>query len=89
MSGDVIVYKRKVETVKAIQWNGKNLSEISDFLGEYLGPIERRPDYRPKVKGKNNNRHYWIDVDKGDFIYKDELGFHVTSERWFFESFDK
>lgn len=82
-------YKTKPRFVEAIQWTGKNLDQFSHFLGDCLGPIERRMDYKPKIKGKNDERHFWVEVDTGDYVYKDELGFHVTKERWFFESYEE
>lgn len=81
-------YQTRPETVEAIQWTGKNLEQLAAFLGECLGPIERRMDYKPRINGKNDANHYWIDLDRGDYVYKDDRGFHATKERWFFQKFE-
>jgi hypothetical protein len=82
-------YIQRPVIIEAIQWTGKNLDELSSFLGDCLGPIERRMDYKPRIKGKNDERHFWVHLDIGDYIYRDELGFHATSERWFFQSYEE
>jgi hypothetical protein len=80
----VRTYYKKPEKIRAIQWTGDNLNEVSGFVGECLGPIERRPDYKLKVKGKNCPTWFWVDVDKGDYITLNESGeFHVKTEKWF------
>jgi len=43
-------YKSKPKVIDAIQWTGKNLEEIINFVGESLMPIERRMDYDLKIK---------------------------------------
>jgi hypothetical protein len=43
-------YRKKPVEIEAIQWTGRNLDEISFFVGEALLPIERRPDYQLKIK---------------------------------------
>lgn len=48
-------YNRRAVEVQAVQWTGKNLDELIEFLGDALGPIERRIDYKPRVYGHNMN----------------------------------
>lgn len=38
-------YRKKPVVIEAAQWNGMNTQEIKDFVGDALGPLERRPDY--------------------------------------------
>lgn len=53
-------YRKKPGQVQAVQWNGKNLEELQEFLGDALGPIERRPDYKPRVYGTNMNVNDYV-----------------------------
>lgn len=43
-------FRKKPVVVEAVQWTGKNLEEISSFVGDSLMPIERRPDYDLQIK---------------------------------------
>ncbi len=67
------VRKKPVE-VDAIQWTGKNLEEIFAFCGpQNLGPIERRPDYKLKVKTLESGGGYH-EADTYDWIIKGVKG---------------
>ena len=84
----VKTYYKKPVKVKSLQWNGKNLNDVAEFVGDCLGPIERRPDYKIRVRGKNDPRWLFVDIDVGDYIVQDLCGeFHIKSEKWFMEEF--
>lgn len=86
---NIRTYYKKREAVKAIQWTGTNLHDLSRFLGDCLGPIERRMDYKPKIKGKNDATYFWIELGKGDWVYQSEDGiFHATRDKYFWQQFE-
>lgn len=59
-------YRNKPKVIDAIQWTGKNLEEISNFVGDSLMPIERRPDYDLHIKTLEGIHR----ADKYDWIIK-------------------
>lgn len=62
-------YRNKPVIREAIQWTGQNLDEVIAFVGEALGPIERRPDYKLKIKTLESG-HGYHEADKFDWIIK-------------------
>ena len=63
-------YRSKPTIKEAIVWTGKNLEEVSNFVGDSLMPIERRPDYELKIKTLEGEHV----VSRGDYIVKGVKG---------------
>jgi hypothetical protein len=83
-------YRKKPVVIEAIQWTGRNINELADFLGDCLGPIERRPDYTPKIKGRNDATYFWVSIYPFDWVYKNSDGiFHVSTDKWFQNDYEK
>lgn len=59
-------YRSKQVIKEAIQWTGKNVDEVFNFVGSSLEPIERRPDYDLKIKTLEGV----MKVNINDFIIK-------------------
>lgn len=79
-------YISKPKTIEAIQWTGKNIEEISSFVGDSLMPIERRPDYDLKIKTLEGV----MVADKFDFIIKGIKGeFYPCKPDIFEASYEK
>lgn len=76
----------KPKIIEAVQWTGKNLEEISSFVGDSLMPIERRPDYDLKIKTLEGV----MIADKFDFILKGIKGeFYPCKPDIFEASYEK
>lgn len=58
--------RNKVTEKEAIQWTGRNLEEVSQFVGDALQPIARRMDYDLKIATIEGV----MKVDKGAWIVK-------------------
>lgn len=68
------LFLKKPVCVEAIQWTGKNLEEIIKFCGsENIGPIERRLDYKLRIKTLESGQGYH-EADHLDWIIKGVKG---------------
>lgn len=72
-------YKTKPCEIEAVQWDGFNLKEISEFVGEssvnYISTaawqtIDKRTGIRMRIKTLEG----WLDVSVGDYIIKGLAG---------------
>jgi hypothetical protein len=66
-------YRKKPVVIEAVQWTGKNLGEVAAFCGNALGPIERRMDYKLKVRTLESGEGYH-EVDDDDWIIRGVKG---------------
>lgn len=84
----IMKYRSKPVEIEAIQWDGKNLDEIINFVGNNLGPIERRPDYKLKIKTLESG-HGYHEVDKFDYIIKGLIGeFYPCKPEVFYKKYE-
>jgi hypothetical protein len=66
-------YRKKPVVIDALQWNGRNLDEVTAFVGDKLGPIERRLGYKLKIRTLESGEG-WHEVEINDFIIKGVKG---------------
>lgn len=79
-------YRKKPVVIEAIKWTGKNLTEIYEFAKDHIGPIERRLDYKLKLKTLNG----FVEVEKNEWIAKGVRGeFYPIADDIFEESYEK
>jgi len=67
-------FRKRPVCIEAVQWTGKNLEEILQFCGsENIGPIERRLDYKLRIKTLESGQGYH-EADHLDWIIKGVKG---------------
>lgn len=74
------VYQRKIYQVRAIQWDGKNTSEIAEKMKEFDIRVSVKND-KLLLKQMDGEFVIWTQkVDKSDWIHiNDEGNLNVTS----------
>lgn len=62
-------YEKRVNEIQAVQYNGTNVMEIVDFIGDVIGI-----DWREKLSLEITTENEVIVCSRGDYIVKDHKG---------------
>lgn len=86
-------YRKKPVTVEAVQWTGGNFVECNTFVGEFQtadgiteSGIRFGTEDQMRIWVAANKE--WLDLEVGEWILKDLLGFYPCKDEMFQHSYE-